>query len=330
MSHQTASITPISAEAFTDQAKQLGFTHVALLDLAQLDAAWHDTRQAQLQQWLDAGYHADMGWMTRNQDKRLDPGALMADTATVACMTLNYYSSSPPPSCPDASNGPLTIARYARGDDYHQVLKEKLRDLLAWCQARDAGFKGRPLTDSAPMMEKPLAAELGIGWQGKHSNLITRSHGSWVFIAELLINRRFADVDAPTPHPDMCGRCRRCIDACPTHALDQPYVLDANRCIAYWTIEYRGEQLPTHIAEHLNGWVFGCDICQEVCPWNIRFAQPTTEAAFEARLHNTALHADELLALDEATFSQRYDNSPVERTGLANLKRNARAATGQD
>jgi epoxyqueuosine reductase len=247
----------------------------------------------------------------------------MEGTRSIVCVAMDYYTPDDyDPADPDA----LKMAKYARGTDYHTVLKDRLKQLLAEIQAINPSINGRALTDSAPILEKPLAVRAGIGWMGKNGNVIVPGLGSWVFLGELLLDVEL-DYDLGTV-PDQCGRCRRCIDACPTEAIVEDKVVDANRCISYWTIEYKGETFPQPIRENLNGWIFGCDICQDVCPWNIKFARPTTEPEFQPRPLNRRPDADTLLALDEETFREAYRKSPVKRTKLAGLRRNVRSADG--
>jgi epoxyqueuosine reductase len=232
----------------------------------------------------------------------------------------------------------LGIARYAWGQDYHKVIRKKLKQLLLRLQTLDPRIQGRGFTDSAPLLEKALAVQAGLGWQGKNSLLLTKEYGSYVFLAELLLNvplvNEVASNDSDTLLPALqiqdtshCGRCQRCMQACPTEALVAPAVLDANRCIAYWTIESHAEALPTAISEKQSGWVFGCDICQEVCPWNIRFAHPTQEAAFTPRPLIMELDAPTLATMDASTFDAAFTVTPLRRTGLTRLKRNLLSAT---
>lgn len=323
--------TPLSFQAIQSKALGLGFSSVGLLTTEGLNLPAQP-----LHQWLQAGYHADMTWMQTHLEKRLDPASLMPNTQSIVVVTMNYYPGPEPKHNPKQPQdaGRLKVARYARGQDYHRVLKQRLKELLAWMKTHDPTIEGRPLTDSAPILEKPLAMQAGLGWQGKHSNLITRTHGSWVFVAELLLNKTFPDTPELSPHPNFCGSCRRCIDACPTQAIVEPYVVDANRCIAYWTIEARQPvaasdavpAIPDTIAQQLNGWVFGCDICQEVCPWNQKYQTPTTEPAFFPRPWLTHFNGQEWLDMPPERFRIRTRHSPLKRTGLKALQRNVTAA----
>jgi epoxyqueuosine reductase len=297
-----------------NKAHQLGFQKVSALSLPQLEIDGTG-----LKQWLANGFHGEMEWMVDNLEKRLSPTSLMPGTRTILCAAMNYYPG-------DVTTGvEAKIARYAQGDDYHDVLKQRLKQLLVWLKSFDPAIEGRPLVDSAPIMEKTLAMKAGLGWQGKHSNLITRDMGSWVFLGELLLNVTFPDAPVPQPVPDLCGSCRRCITACPTDAIVDPYVVDSTRCISYWTIEYKGEEIPSDIREQMEGWIFGCDICQEVCPWNIKFQQETTEAAFVPRPCNRHPRLSEIETMTDAQFRVRYRKSPVKRTKIRGIKRNAKA-----
>lgn len=297
-----------------EKVTSLGFQSMGVLRLPDI------TLEGEyLKTWLKQGFHGEMAWMAHHLEKRLDPQSLMPDTQSILCVSMNYY----PGNLPDVAEA--KIARYAQGNDYHDVLKTRLKKLLSWLKTFDERIEGRPLTDSAPILEKALAVKAGLGWQGKHSNLITRDIGSWVFLGELLLNITFPD--APVPHPvqNLCGSCTRCITACPTDAIVEPYVVDATRCISYWTIEYKGDELPRDIQAHLNGWLFGCDICQEVCPWNIKFQQETPESEFLPRPWNQTPRLAEIATLSPEQFKVRYRKSPIKRTKLTGLQRNARA-----
>jgi len=294
---------------------ELGFQKMGCLSLPDMTF-----EAGQLKTWLAQGFHGEMQWMADQFEKRQFPQQLMPETKTILCVAMNYYPGELP------QEAEAKIARYAQGDDYHDVLKKQLRLLLIWLQTYDADIQGKPLTDSAPIMEKTLARKAGLGWQGKHSNLITREIGSWVFLGELLLNITFPDAPQPEPVRDLCGKCRRCIEACPTDAIVADGVVDANRCISYWTIEYKGDDIPQPIAENMQGWIFGCDICQEVCPWNIKFAQPTPVDAFLPRPWNLRPNLSEIQQLTEPEFKVRYRKSPIKRAKLKGLLRNVRVS----
>lgn len=295
---------------------QLGFHQMAQLVVPIVGFQTHGEH---LQTWLKNQFNAEMDWMANYLDKRLHPETLMEGTQSILCFTFNYN--------PGAINqkAKTKIARYAVGDDYHKVLKNKLKQLLKWLQTFDEALEGRALVDSAPILEKALAQKAGLGWQGKHSCLITKDIGSWVFIGELLLNKPLPEAPVPVELPNYCGSCTRCITACPTDAIVEPTVIDANKCISYWTIEYKGNSFPKEIEDNLNGWLFGCDICQDVCPWNIKFEQPTPETAFLARAINQNPSPKAILELKEADFKTAYQNSPLKRPKLKGLQRNAKA-----
>jgi epoxyqueuosine reductase len=273
-------------------------------------------------EWLDRGYHAQMGWMGRDPEMRADPRRLFPAARSVIVATLNYYT--PHKHTGDPATG--KISRYAWGDDYHEVIGSKLRALLAWIKDEVPGVEGKACVDIQPMMDKAWAARAGLGWIGKHSNLITPEYGSWVFIGELLLN---IDLDYDeVAIDDHCGSCTLCIDACPTAAITQPYVVDSNKCISYATIELRDAELPPEIATNLEGWLYGCDICQDVCPWN-RFEQVTNEPRFEPREGNVNAVLAEALELTPDTYAERFHHSAMKRAKLSGLQRNARALVEQ-
>jgi epoxyqueuosine reductase len=214
------------------------------------------------------------------------------------------------------------IARYAWGDDYHDVLKTKLDSLLSWIREQEPDAVGKICVDIQPTLDKAWAVRAGLGWLGKHSNVITPEYGSWVFIGELLLGLDL-EPDAERVE-DHCGTCTLCIDACPTQAITEPYVVDSNRCISYATIELRAPELPDAIQHGLSGWLYGCDVCQDVCPWN-RFEEVTAEKGFAAREGNVNADLDEILQLTPETYAERFRRSAMKRAKLTGLQRNARA-----
>lgn len=293
-----------------EKALALGFSKVGIIPAE----PFGDETGQHLQEWLALGYQAEMQWMVTHLEKRLNPVSLMEGTRSIVCVAMNYYTTD------SDVESEFKIARYARGTDYHDVLKQRLKTLLAELKLIAPNIQGRALTDSAPIMEKPLAVKAGLGWMGKNGNLIIPGQGSWFFLGELLLDIELEyDVQV---EPNHCGNCRRCIDACPTDAIVQDGVVDANRCISYWTIESKQETFPESITANLNGWIFGCDICQEVCPWNIKFAKPTTESEFQPRPLNQNPQAQVLLNLTDEEFKTHYRKSPVKRTKLTGLHRN--------
>ncbi len=273
-----------------------------------------DTEAERLSEWIATGFHGEMAWMAREPEKRTDPMLIFPDAKTVLVAAVNYYT-------PHSHTTAGKISRYAWGDDYHDVVKEKLRALLSRLQAEDPAIKGKICVDTTPIMEKAWAVRAGLGWIGKHSNVITKELGSWVFLGELILN---VEVSGSVPVvEDHCGTCTACIDACPTDAIVQPYVVDSRKCISYATIELRDDKLPSDIAENLNDWIYGCDICQDVCPWN-RFEKPTVEPRFEPRNGETSLDPSTLAEMEHEEYATRFRKSAMKRTKLSGLKRNAR------
>jgi epoxyqueuosine reductase len=271
-----------------------------------------------LNEWLERGYHADMKWMLSDPEKRANPLEIFPEAKSVIVVAENYYT--PQQHKDDASTG--KISRYAWGDDYHEVLGGKLRSLLSWIERIRPGAKGKVCVDIQPVLDKAWAVRAGLGWLGKHTNVITPEFGSWVFIGELLLN-----IELEFDHElieDHCGTCTLCIDACPTQAITEPYVLDSNKCISYATIELRAETLPAIVEENLSGWLYGCDICQDVCPWN-RFEQPTAESRYQPREGNVNGDLESILAMDSSAYAAAFRGSAMKRAKLTGLKRNAKA-----
>jgi epoxyqueuosine reductase len=300
------------------KAAELGLSAVGI---ARAEAI--PTARANLTEWLSRGFHGKMAWMEREPEKRSDPRLLMPGAKSVVVAVLNYYTPHEH-SC-DQSHG--KISRYAWGDDYHDVLKEKLKELLGWIQSERPEVGGKVCVDTAPIMDKAWAARAGLGFIGKHSNLITKEFGSWVFIGEIVLDLELDyDTLEETSH---CGTCTACLDACPTGAIVEPYVIDSNRCISHATIELRDETLPEAIAGNLDGWLYGCDVCQDVCPWN-RFEKPTHEARFEPRLGETSIELDRLEQMEHEEYVERFRRSAMKRTKLQGLKRNAAALEKND
>jgi epoxyqueuosine reductase len=276
---------------------------------------------SRLRTFLDAGRNGDMEWMVTNADRRADPRVLWPDVRSVIMLGASY---APPESPLDAlartSNAAISV--YAKGRDYHDVLKSRLKQ-LAGDFALATGSEVKVFVDTAPLMEKPLAAAAGLGWQGKHTNLVSRDHGSWLFLGAIMTTASLAPDAAEIDH---CGSCRRCLDVCPTNAFPAPYQLDARRCIAYLTIEYRGH-IASEFRAPIGNRVFGCDDCLAVCPWN-KFAQSANEAKFAASPTTDNPPLAELLTLDDATFRTRYAGTPIKRTGRNRVVRNALIAAG--
>lgn len=272
-----------------------------------------------LKRWLAQGYHADMAWMTN--PKRQDIRAVMPTVQSVICVALNYYTPVQRPEGQYAK-----ISRYGWGRDYHRILHKRLKAFATWLEAQANGIEARYYADTGPVQDKVWAERAGIGWIAKNSNVITREYGSWVFLGEVLTNLQ---LPADRPHTQHCGTCTRCIEACPTQAITEPFVIDANRCIAYHTIENRAETLPPEIASHLNGWIAGCDICQDVCPWNQRFAQETTVTEFQPYPWNVAPTLTEIAQLSDQEWDRRFPASALRRIKPEMLRRNAQANLDQ-
>jgi len=261
--------------------------------------------------------------MSRGVERRTDPREFLKGARTVVVVALNYFT----PHAHADESGKGKISRYAWGDDYHDVLGERLRALLAYVKELAPGTEGKVCVDAQPSMDKAWAVRAGLGWIGKHTNLITRDYGSWVFLGELVLNIELEYDHARVE--DHCGTCRLCIEACPTGAIVESYVLDSARCISYATIELREPELPAEVARNLEGWLYGCDICQDVCPWN-RFEQPTAETRFEPRDGLVSPALEEIAALTHDTYVERFRRSPVKRAKLAGLQRNARTLLEDD
>lgn len=301
------------AERIRQEAVAIGFDRVGIVPAEPLV-----DESEQLQRWLDRGFHGEMAWLGPEPEKRSDPRRLFPDARSVIVVLLNYYT--PHEHRTDPQQG--KISRYAWGDDYHGVMREKLAQLLEWVETKDPNARGKICVDTAPIMDKTWAARAGLGWIGKSSNLITTDIGSWVFIGELLLNVEL-DYDTAVSE-DHCGTCTACLDACPTAAIVEPYVVDSRKCISYGTIELRDETLPNDMASNLEGWIYGCDICQDVCPWN-RFERPAAEYRFEPRLGETTLDLNAVSEMTHDEYVERFRGSAMKRTKLSGLKRNAAA-----
>ena len=302
-------------EAIRGEALAMGFDAVGFA-AARLAAQARDN----LQEFLARGYHGDMGWLAAHAARRSDPQTLWPEAKTVVVLGLNYGGGDPLAGAADPERGVISV--YARGRDYHDTLKKKLKALARWIAARWPG-ELKVFVDTAPVMEKPLAMQAGLGWQGKHTNLVSRAFGSWLFLGEIYLSRELAP-DAP--EDDHCGQCRRCLDACPTAAFPAPYRLDARRCISYLTIEHKGP-IPHELRPLIGNRIFGCDDCLAVCPWN-KFAQASREAELLPRDGLTAPLLAELAALDDAAFRARFAGTAVKRIGRERFLRNVMIAIG--
>ena len=306
----------ILAENIKERALFEGFNKVGIVGAESLE-----DEGRRLEEWLARGHHGEMSWMARDVHKRISPHEIFSQARSVVVVALNYFT----PYQHQHQQSPATgkVSRYAWGDDYHDVVKEKLLSLLSWIKEQEPRAEGKVCVDIQPTMDKAWAVRAGLGWLGKHSNVITPEHGSWVFLGELLLN---LDLEHDRERvEDHCGTCTLCIDACPTAAITEPYVVDSNKCISYATIELRAPELPAEM--DLSGWLYGCDICQDVCPWN-RFEQATSETRFAPREGNVDVDLDNILELTQESYAARYRGSAMKRAKLAGLQRNARSLTG--
>lgn len=291
-----------------DQAKQLGFFKTGIASAGELAA-----ERNRLKEWLQTGRHGEMHWMKNHFDKRTDPRNLFEGAKSVIVLLFNYF---PTKKLPRENN--YQISKYAYGVDYHFVIKEKLKILISRINSEVGELKARPFVDSAPVLERSWAARAGLGWIGKNTCLITKEQGSFFFIAEIITNLELAYNDETVPNH--CGGCTRCIEACPTQALDLNG-LDSRKCISYQTIEYRGETIKDHEPEKFDDWIFGCDICQDVCPWN-RLSEPHNEPSFKPIDLLQSLRKDDWGNLTKLQFKTLFKNSAVSRTRFSGLKRN--------
>jgi epoxyqueuosine reductase len=299
-----------------DRALALGFDAIGFCR-AELGP---EARQ-RLADFLAAGQHGEMDWLARRSEQRAQPRALWPDARSVIALGLSYAPEDDPlASLTQHDRG--TISVYARNRDYHSILKGKLKTLAQFIVAR---FEPdvKVFVDTAPVMEKPLAAQAGLGWQGKHTNLVSRRHGSWLFLGEIYTT---LVIDADAPHRDHCGTCSRCLDVCPTNAFPAPYRLDATRCISYLTIEHAGP-IPLELRPLMGNRIYGCDDCLAVCPWN-RFAHTVVHPGLRPRAELTAPYLADLVALDDAGFRTMFSGSPIKRIGRGRFVRNVLIAIG--
>lgn len=291
-----------------EQALMLGFSAVGISR-----AEFLEEHAKPLEQWLKNNMHGEMAYMANHFDMRLDPRLLVDGAKSVISLMYNYY----PPKQLNQSTETLKIAKYAYGEDYHFVVKDRLKILLERMREKIGDINGRAFVDSAPVLERAWAIRSGLGWMGKNTNIIRKAEGSYFFLCELIVDIPF---EYDTPQTDHCGTCTACINACPTDAITQPQQVDGSKCISYFTIELK-EQIPQSMKGKFDNWIFGCDICQDVCPWN-RFSKPHQEARFNAP--ESLQNADKKfwIELTEDVFGQIFRKSPIKRTKYNGLKRN--------
>ena len=288
------------------EAKRLGFLSCGISK-----AGFLEEEAPRLENWLNKNHHGEMKYMENHFDKRLNPTLLVDDAKSVISLLLNYYPSK------SQNLDSYKISKYAYGQDYHFVIKEKLKEFLHTIQSEIGEVSGRAFVDSAPVLDKAWAAKSGLGWIGKNSNLLTQQVGSFYFIAELVVD---LDLEYDYATTDHCGTCTACIDACPTEAIVAPYVVDGSKCISYFTIELK-ENIPTEMKGKMEEWMFGCDVCQDVCPWN-RFSKPHNEPLFNPNPEVLSFTKKDWEEITEDTFKKVFKNSAVKRTKLEGLKRN--------
>ena len=295
------------AEFIKTEAKRLGFLSCGISK-----AEFLEEEAPRLEAWLNQNKQGEMQYMENHFDKRLDPTLLVEGSKSVISLTYNYYTDKlqSDPTAPK-------ISKYAYGVDYHYVIKDKLKELLELIKENIGDVHGRAFVDSAPILEKAWAKKSGLGWIGKHSNLLTQKVGSFYFIAELIIDLELEPDQAVTDH---CGSCTACIDACPTEAITEPYKVDGSKCISYFTIELK-DNIPVEFKGQLDNWMFGCDVCQDVCPWN-RFSKQHSQPLFDPKPELLSMTKQEWEEITQETFSKVFKNSAVKRTKYAGLTRN--------
>jgi epoxyqueuosine reductase len=301
-----------------EQARALGFATIGFAP-----AADDPLRAGRLREWLAAGMHGEMEWMEARAEVRQGPQAMWPEARSVIALGMSYAPAADPLAL-EGDPERARISVYAQGGDYHDTVKKALKALARWLVEQAPGAELKVFVDTAPVMEKPLGEAAGIGWQGKHTNLVSREHGSWLFLGAIYTTLPFAQ---DLPHEDLCGSCRACQDACPTDAFPAPYRLDARRCISYLTIEHSGP-IPEEFRAAIGNRIYGCDDCLAVCPWN-KFAQTAARhRAFLPRAELAAPRLAELLVLDEASFRQLFSGSPIKRIGRGRFVRNCLVAAG--
>lgn len=287
-------------------AKELGFDYCGISE-----AGFLEEEAPRLEAWLKKGMHGEMKYMENYFDKRLDPRLLVDDAKSVVSLLLNYFPEEP------AGNTDVKFSKYAYGLDYHYVIKDKCKTFIDILKKEIGDINGRCFVDSAPVLDKAWAHKGGLGWIGKNANLINKESGSFFFVAELILD---LELEYDGPVKDFCGTCTKCIDACPTQAIVEPYVVDGSKCISYFTIELK-ENIPADYKDKFDNWIFGCDVCQDVCPWN-RFSKPHHEPLFDNKTGFMDWDAKQWEEITEEIFKKTFKDSAVKRTGFKGLKRN--------
>lgn len=295
-----------------DYAKSIGFQDIGVSKAITLDK-----EAKQLEQWLNHGYQGDMSYMNRNFDLRIDPRKLHQDTKSIISFSYNYFVEEVDRNV----DNEIKISKYARGRDYHKVIKKKLKEIIQWLKTEVGEVNARGFVDSAPIMERVWAEKSGVGWIGKNSLLLTKGKGSYFFLAEILVD---IELVYDSPVKNYCGTCTKCIDACPTNAISAPYIVDSNKCISYLTIEYKKAELPDFYSENSQNWAYGCDICQDVCPINAR-AKSHQEPQFENKAIFSDRSIDRWSKLTEDEFNNVFHDSAIKRAGYQGLMRNLKA-----
>ncbi len=307
---------PLDRESVRARARDLGFD-VVRFTRAEIAAR----TKADLKNFLIEGFHGDMAWLEANADRRADPHVLWPEVKTAVMVGLNYGPAVNPRDALKHTDR-AAVSVYARNRDYHDILKKRLRQLASW-MASESGAEVKIFVDTAPVLEKPLAQQAGLGWQGKHTNLVSREFGSWLFLGEVFTTLEF---ESDEPESDHCGGCHKCLDVCPTNAFVAPYKLDARRCISYLTIEHKGP-IPRDLRPLMGNRIYGCDDCLAVCPWN-KFAQVTGESGFLQRAELSAPMLKDLASLDDQSFRTVFAGSPIKRIGRGRFIRNVLIAIG--
>lgn len=307
----------ITAQLVKSIAREEHFDLVGITKVSRLDL-----EAQRLLEWIRRGYAASMDWIGRNYEIRIDASRILANAKTVISLGKNYYTPI------STNSNSLKISRYAWGKDYHIIIKRMLEKLVVRLKEVCKGNKFVYYCDTGPVMEKAWANRAGLGWIGKNTNLINQKIGSWFFLSEIITDAECDEYDIQAM--DHCGTCRKCLDECPTGAIVEPYVLDSNKCISFLTIENKDDNIEPELKKHLQGWIFGCDICQEVCPWNQKFQLPTDEEGFYPDQRNLNLNAEDFHQMSLEEFRSRFKDSPLKRAKLSGLRRNIAACCSNE